>query len=112
MRLSPPRFMASKEPEPRPQNCLNCGIAVPREDVFCGQCGQENEHSPVSFAALMREAWEEFIKIDGKLLVTLGLLLFRPGYLTQEYVRGRRTAYLSPFKMYITVSALFFLVWG
>ncbi|MBC8137066.1 MAG: DUF3667 domain-containing protein, partial [Fibrella sp.] len=78
----------------------------------CGQCGQENEATPVSFAGLLREGWDEFIKVDKKLLATLGKLLFRPGYLTEEYVRGRRTAYLSPFKMYITVSALFFLVWG
>jgi uncharacterized protein with PQ loop repeat len=61
---------------------------------------------------LVREGWEEFIKVDKRLLSTLGLLLFRPGYLTGEYVRGRRTAYISPFKMYITVSALFFLVFG
>lgn len=100
------------EPTPRPKNCLNCGVAVPPESIFCGQCGQENEASPVSFAALLREGWEEFIKIDKKLLATLGLLLFRPGHLTHEYVRGRRTAFLSPFKMYITVSALFFLVFG
>ncbi len=99
-----------EEPVPRPMNCLNCGVAIPPENVYCGQCGQENEASPVSFGALVREAWEEFIKVDVKLLSTLRLLLFRPGYLTGEYVRGRRAAYLSPFKMYITVSALFLLV--
>ncbi len=97
---------------PRPPDCLNCGIAVPPESIFCGRCGQENEPSPVSFAALVREAWDEFMKIDGKLLSTLWLLLSRPGYLSGEYVRGRRVAYLSPFKMYVTVSALFFLIWG
>lgn len=100
------------EPLPRPKNCLNCGVAAPPENVFCGQCGQENEASPVSFAGLVREAWEEFIKVDKKLLATLHALLLRPGYLSGEYVRGRRATYLSPFRMYITVSALFFLVWG
>lgn len=109
MRIS---FRRQVEPIARPRNCLNCGVAVPPESIYCGQCGQENEATPVSFAALMREGWDEFIKIDKKLLATLGLLLFRPGYLTGEFVRGRRTAYLSPFKMYITVSALFFLVFG
>ncbi|MBC7806827.1 MAG: DUF3667 domain-containing protein, partial [Akkermansiaceae bacterium] len=100
------------EPTLRPKNCLNCGVAVAPENVFCGRCGQENEATPVSFAALVREGWEEFIKVDKKLLTTLGALLFRPGYLTGEYVRGRRVAYISPFKMYIVVSALFFLVFG
>ncbi len=100
------------EPTPRPRNCLNCGVAVSPENVFCGQCGQENEVTPVSFAGLVREGWDEFIKVDKKLLATLGLLLFRPGYLTGEYVRGRRVAYISPFKLYVAVSALFFLVFG
>ena len=109
MRIS---FRKQVEPTPRPKNCLNCGVAVPPENIYCGQCGQENEASPVSFAALLREAWEEFIKVDKNLLLTLTSLLFRPGYLSAEYVRGRRAAYLSPFKMYITVSVLFFLVWG
>ena len=95
-----------------PPNCLNCGAAVPKDDVFCGKCGQENEATAVSFAAMVREAWDEFIKIDRKLLDTLRFLVFRPGYLTGEYVQGRRTAYLSPFKMYLAVSAVFFLVWG
>ena len=99
-------------PVPRPPCCLNCGASVPAAAVFCGACGQENEATPVSFVALLREAWDEFVKIDAKLLVTLRLLLTRPGFLSTEYVRGRRVAYLSPFKMYLAVSALFFLVWG
>ena len=99
-------------PASHPENCLNCGAAVPKDDAFCGKCGQENEATAVSFAALLREAWEAFVAVDRKLLDTLRFLVFRPGYLSGEYVRGRRTAYLSPFKMYLAVSALFFLVWG
>ena len=37
-------------------------------------------------------------------------LLFRPGFLTKQYVAGKRVAYLSPLKMYLTISAVFFLI--
>ncbi|MBC8143887.1 MAG: DUF3667 domain-containing protein, partial [Armatimonadetes bacterium] len=109
MRLS---LFAKQVADPHPPNCLNCGAAVPPADRFCGKCGQENETSPVSFAALMREVWESFVQIDATLLRTLRLLVFRPGFLSAEYVRGRRGAYLSPFKMYLAVSAVYFLLWG
>jgi len=101
-----------KAPAAPPPNCLNCDAVVPSSDRFCGKCGQENEASPVSFAALLREVWEAFVQIDATLLRTLRLLVFRPGFLSAEYVRGRRSAYLSPFKMYLAVSAVYFLLWG
>lgn len=107
-----PLIPATKTPEPPPPNCLNCGADVPLADRFCGKCGQENEASPVSFTALLREVWEAFVQIDATLLRTLRFLVFRPGFLSAEYVRGRRGAYLSPFKMYLAVSAFFFLLWA
>jgi hypothetical protein len=91
---------------PRPDHCLNCG----RQSLttrFCPDCGQENTPHAVSIGELTADILEEFVKWDGRLLRTLGLLLFFPGRLTQEYNAGRRAKYVSPFKMYFVVSALF-----
>jgi len=92
---------------PRLANCLNCGFSV--EHTFCSRCGQENIPSKMTFFALIREVWDEFIKVDTKLLQTLFYLLCRPGYLSREYASGKRTTYISPFKLYIVTSAIFFL---
>jgi hypothetical protein len=35
--------------------------------------------------------------------------LLTPGWLTQEYLAGRRQAYLTPFKVYLVCAAIFFL---
>jgi len=43
------------------------------------------------------------------MLRTLVPLVIRPGFLTNEYNAGRRIGYLSPLKLYLTVSVLFFL---
>ena len=104
----PLRRNAPKTPPERPEFCLNCGFLV--EHNFCPVCGQENMPSRVAFGALMRDAWDDLVRIDAKLLKTLVPLLFKPGFLTQEYVAGRRVRYLSPFKMYLVISALFFLL--
>jgi|GEM_PF-949916 Protein of unknown function (DUF3667). len=108
-----PRLRFRRPPKPRPappEFCLNCGMHVPPHFRFCGGCGQENEPSAVSFKELAREAYEEFVHLDVRLLRTLTALLFRPGFLTREYIQGKRLLYLSPFKMYLTVSALFLFV--
>jgi hypothetical protein len=34
----------------------------------------------------------------------------RPGFLTQEFLRGRRARYLPPFRLYLVVSLFFFVV--
>jgi hypothetical protein len=36
--------------------------------------------------------------------------VIKPGQLTQEFVAGRRAAYLPPFRLYLVVSVIFFLL--
>ena len=54
--------------------------------------------------------------LDDQLLVnsapprTLGNLLFRPGFLTREYVSGRIVRYIAPFRLYLVSSLVFFLI--
>jgi hypothetical protein len=54
------------------------------------------------------EAASEFLHWDGKLAATFRLLFTKPGELTREYLSGRRARYLSPLRLYLTCSVLFF----
>ena len=42
--------------------------------------------------------------------VSVKYLLFRPGHLSSEYMKGRRASYLHPVRMYVFTSAIFFLI--
>jgi len=64
----------------------------------------------VPISHLLRDVWDEFLKLDGKLPATLRLLLLRPGALTNEILSGRRASYLPPFKLLFSLAALFLLV--
>jgi ribosomal protein L32 len=97
-----------KGPE-RGNRCLNCGVE-PLASRFCPDCGQENINYAVTLPVLLRDVTDEFLKFDGRLFRTLGALLLSPGKFTVEYNAGRRVHYLSPFKLYLVVSALFFYV--
>ena len=95
-------------PRPRPDCCLNC--AAPATGRFCAECGQEIKDHSVSLGPLLADGLAELASWDSKLLRTLVPLLIRPGFLTNEYNAGRRVPYLSPLKLYLTLSVLFFLL--
>lgn len=88
--------------------CLNCHAAI--HGRYCHICGQENIEPKESFWHLVTHFMYDVTHFDGKFFSTLKYLLFRPGFLSHEYLRGRRASYLHPIRMYVFTSALFFLI--
>lgn len=89
------------------KTCLNCGHLV--EERFCTHCGQENLQPKESIGHIIGHFFADITHFDSKLFITLKDLILRPGFLTKEYVAGRRMSYLNPIRMYIFISAIFFL---
>ncbi|SMC81297.1 DUF3667 domain-containing protein [Moheibacter sediminis] len=81
------------------KTCLNCGNEV--HDRFCSYCGQENTETRHSFHYLFRHFLEDFVHYDGSFWKTVKTLLFKPGKLTNEYLKGKRASYVAPVKLYI-----------
>jgi hypothetical protein len=89
------------------KDCLNCGATV--EDRYCSHCGQENIVVKESFGHLFRHFFEDITHYDSKFFTTIKDLLLKPGFLTKEYLSGRRSSYLHPIRMYVFISFLYFL---
>ena len=89
------------------QTCLNCGQNV--HDRFCSYCGQENREPHETFWGLLVHFIEDIFHYDGKLFSTVKQLFLKPGYLSAEYLRGKRTVYLHPIRFYLFTSAFFFI---
>ncbi|CAN5166435.1 DUF3667 domain-containing protein [soil metagenome] len=94
--------------ERKEKNCLNCGTRVGGR--YCQNCGQENVEPKETVWHLFTHFFNDFTHFDGKFFTSLKFLLFRPALLSKEYMIGKRAAYLNPIRMYIFVSAVFFLV--
>jgi hypothetical protein len=47
---------------------------------------------------------------DSHFFTTVRDLFFKPGFLSKEYINGRRASYLHPVRMYVFTSAIFFLL--
>jgi hypothetical protein len=86
--------------------CRNCGAELAGE--FCAACGQRAIDPDPTLSEFVHEAAEELLHWDGKLAATFRLLLTRPGQLTREYLAGRRIRFLSPLRLYLTCSVIYF----
>jgi hypothetical protein len=92
----------------RSARCLNCGS--PLTGPFCAACGQRDIPPYPSVRELAIDAVSEFSGWDGRLLNTLRTLLLRPGVLTHEFLEGRRVRYISPLRLYLSASLVYFLL--
>jgi hypothetical protein len=86
--------------------CRNCGAEL--SGAFCASCGQRTIDPDPTLREFLHDLAEELLHWDGKLATTFRLLLTRPGALTAEYLAGRRISYISPLRLYLTCSLLFF----
>jgi hypothetical protein len=91
-----------------PAACANCDATV--SGHYCAHCGQKAEHAVHSLWHFLSEVAEDLTHADARLWQTLKALLFKPGFLTCEFLAGRRARYMPPFRLYLVTSVLFFLI--
>ena len=95
-------------PQRKEKNCLNCGTTV--IEKYCHVCGQENIEPKESVWHLISHFFSDITHFDGKFFTSLKDLILRPGFLSQEYTKGKRVSYLNPVRMYLFTSFIFFLI--
>ncbi|MCK9193119.1 MAG: DUF3667 domain-containing protein [Nevskia sp.] len=85
-------------------NCLTsfCGN-------YCPHCGQDAQIKTPTVRKYLHELMEKYFGIEGRLPLTLKQLFLHPGAMTADYLEGRRQRYISPLRLYLSISVLFFL---
>ena len=94
--------------ERKEKSCLNCNAVV--NGKYCSFCGQENIEPQESLWHLIVHFFNDITHFDGKFFSSVKYVVTKPGFLTSEYVRGRRMSYLNPVRFYVFTSFLFFLI--
>ncbi len=87
-------------------HCLNCGEILTKD--YCGNCGQKRTHLNVPFKQLMSDFLGNVFTFDAKFFRTFVPLLTKPGLLTVRFNAGQRVRYVSPFRLYLFISVIFF----
>jgi hypothetical protein len=88
--------------------CPNCGELLWGQ--YCASCGQRARVRMITFWELLKDAGDLLASLDSRLWRTLGLLLFRPGRLTLDYLQGRRARFVPPVRLFIASSIVFFFI--
>ena len=60
--------------------------------------------------AFVSHFFSDITHFDGKFFTSMKDLVLKPGFLSKEYMRGKRASYLNPIRMYLFTSFIFFLV--
>jgi len=87
--------------------CPNCSAEL--VGPYCFGCGQRQMDLDRPLREIGSEAMEAFFSFDTRILHTLWPLISRPGFLTVEFMAGRRARYIHPFKLYFAISVLLFI---
>ena len=86
--------------------CHNCD--APIQGLYCQDCGQKFVEKKVGVKTIISDFFDDYFTVDSKIIKSILPLLFKPGFLTNEYLAGRRESYVKPFRIYIITSMLFF----
>ena len=102
-----PKYYLTKHP-PREKKCLNCSTL--HSGQFCPNCGQSVDKINKPFKEFLLDILDSMSAFDVRFWRSVKIMFTRPHKLTEEYLNGKRTKYMPPFKMYFFVSFLFFFV--
>lgn len=86
--------------------CPNCGQH--HSGNFCSNCGQSTKELNRPFGEMFKDLMDSLFEFDTRFVRSLKPLLIKPGFLTSEYVAGRRKSYYPPFKLFIFISIFLF----
>lgn len=89
--------------------CINCGAEV--SGHYCAACGQPtNLHR--TLLHMVEELVRGIVLFDTRAWRTIPMLFFRPGTLTNGYIRGQRARYISPMAMFLLAVFAMFMVFA
>jgi uncharacterized protein DUF3667 len=91
-----------------PSQCANCGALL--QGKYCSQCGQKIASVNRTLGEFLHELLHEIAHVDGKIVTTLRLLITKPGFLSLEYLEGRRARYVALIRLYLLLSVACFAI--
>ncbi len=91
----------------QPALCDDCG--TPLVGRFCHACGEDNAPPRREFRALVADFLDNFFSFTEHVIPTLRDLAVDPGRILRGLRDGDTKRYLSPFKLYVSATIVFFL---
>src|SRR5687767_15045934 len=101
-----PPALEARPVEPAAKSCGNCG--TPLQGPYCYVCGQPEKGMIRPLANVMSDVADTIFNVDSRIFRSIPALYFRPGHLSREYFAGRRTRYVTPFRLFFFLCIISF----
>ncbi|WP_171595810.1 DUF3667 domain-containing protein [Marinifilum caeruleilacunae] len=88
--------------------CANCSHPV--SGKYCSNCGQSVKELQRPFFTILSDSLGDALSLDNKFFHTLLPMIVKPGFLTKEFMQGRRARYTPPFRFYLFLTFFAFLL--
>jgi hypothetical protein len=88
--------------------CPNCDSDLLGD--YCSNCGQHDQDMRRPFFKLIGEFFSSLTELDGRFYRSIFYLFTKPGFLSTEFVNGRRASYTPPLRLFLIISISFFLM--
>jgi hypothetical protein len=102
------RKKETESDEPADISCRNCETVF--RGNFCPHCGQSVKEFDRPLRFILLDFTGNLFAFDTRLWMTIKHLLFKPGVMEKDFSEGKRIRYMPPFRLYLFVSFIFFLV--
>ena len=98
--------MANKQ-----ETCKNCEQDFEKGFQFCPHCGQKT-NDELTLGILFYNTISNYFSFDARFFKSYIPLMFRPGYLPNKFIEGKRLLYLHPAQLYLFISVVFFFLFS
>ena len=92
-------------------NCQNCEKSYDEGFQFCPHCGQKT-NDELTIGVLFYNTISNYFSFDARFFKSFIPLMFKPGYLAKEFIKGKRLLFLHPAQMYLFVAVIFFFIFN
>jgi hypothetical protein len=94
---------------PTSDYCPSCGAVL--SGRYCAQCGERATGRPdLRVRAFLEDALYELANADSRIWRSVRSLFLQPGYLSEEYLAGRRRPWLGPVQLFLICNVTFFVL--
>ena len=88
--------------------CASCGTAFVGN--YCPRCGQSAKIGRYSLAIALQHLLDVWGIGNRSMFRTVRDLIFRPGYMIRDYLKGMQSAYFPPFEMFFVLATFSLMV--
>ena len=80
------------------------------EGKFCNNCGEKRyNEKDKKLSHVIHEAFHFITHLDNKFLKTVGLIFFKPGFVSEQYCNGIRKKYFKPISLFLIAVVIYLL---